>query len=69
MKFVGLESLAVNWSKSTKMAMSVECYGQYRRNMGGFQVTMDLPRLNLSFGMGQDAYAYGSTFSNLLGSL
>ena len=75
MKFVGfsLGSLAVGKlvKDSTKMAMSVEsAMDNIRRNMGAAsRLTMSCQDQSKALGMGRkDAYAYGSTFSNLLGS-
>ena len=76
MKFVGLAfgSLAVGKlaKDSTKMAMSVESsMDNIRRNMGEASKTYDLFASTQSKALGmarKDAYGYGSTFSNLLGS-
>lgn len=76
MKFVGfaLGSLAVGKlvKDSTKMAMSVEsAMDNIRRNMGVASKAYDefAKTQSKALGMGRkDAYTYGSTFSNLLGS-
>lgn len=76
MKFVGMAigTFAVGGliKSSTKMAMSVEsAMDNIRRNMGEDSKTYDLFANTQSKALGmarKDAYEYGSTFSNLLGS-
>lgn len=76
MKFVGvaLGTFAVGGliKSSTKMAMSVEsAMDNISRNMGAASKSYDLFANTQSKALGmarKDAYGYGSTFSNLLGS-
>lgn len=76
MRFIGvaISSIAVGKliKDSTKMAMSVEsAMDNIRRNMGAASKAYDEFAKTQSKALGmarKDAYAYGSTFSNLLGS-